>query len=53
MIINALIHTLIKCLIGYLFIAYIPKWLKVTGIIDTILKIIGILIILSALLDWI
>lgn len=51
--ISHIISTLIRCLIGYLFIAYIPSWLKIGGIFATILKIIGILIILQALLSWI
>lgn len=51
--IEEIIRTLIQCLIGYLFIAYIPSWLKITGFFATILKVIGILIILQALLSWI
>ena len=51
-IISNLIRTAIQCLVGYLFIAYIPNWLKIRGIFATILKIIGVLIILWALLAW-
>lgn len=51
--ISDLIGTLIQCLIGYLFIAYIPKWLNISGIFATILKVIGVLIILRALLAWV
>ena len=50
--ISDLIGTLIQCLIGYLFIAYIPKWLNVSGTFETVLKIIGILISLRALFAW-
>lgn len=51
--INALIHTAVRILIGWLLIERIPMWLNIRGIIATILKIIGVLIIISALLDWI
>lgn len=51
--IERIISTAIQCLIGYLFIAYIPVWLKIRGTFATILKIIGVLIILGALLSWI
>lgn len=53
MIINALIHTAIRILIGWLLIDRVPAWLNIRGIIATILKVIGVLIIISALLDWI
>ena len=53
MIINALIHTAVRILIGWLLIDRVPTWLNIRGIIATILKIIGVLIIISALLDWI
>lgn len=51
--INALIHTAIRILIGWLLIERVPAWLNIRGIVATILKIIGVLIIISALLDWI
>lgn len=51
--INALIHTAVRILIGWLLIEKVPAWLNIRGIIATILKIIGVLIIISALLDWI
>ena len=50
--INALIHTAIRILIGWLLIERVPAWLNIRGIVATILKIIGVLIIISALLDW-
>ena len=53
MIINALIHTAVRILIGWLLIDRVPAWLKIRGIVATILKVIGVLIIISALLDWI
>lgn len=51
--INALIHTAVCILIGWLLIERVPAWLNIRGIVATILKIIGVLIIISALLDWI
>lgn len=51
--INALIHTAVRILIGWLLIDKIPAWLNIRGIVATILKVIGVLIIISALLYWI
>ena len=51
--INALIHTAIRILIGWLLIDRVPAWLNIRGIVATILKVIGVLIIISALLYWI
>ena len=51
--INALIHTAIRILIGWLLIERVPVWLNIRGIIATILKVIGVLIIISALLEWV
>lgn len=51
--INALIHTAIRVLIGWLLIEKVPAWLNLRGIIATIIKMIGVLIIISALLDWV
>lgn len=49
--INALIHTAVRILIGWLLIERVPAWLNIRGIVATILKVIGVLIIISALLD--
>ena len=51
--INALIHTAVRSLIGWLLIDRVPAWLNIRGIVATILKVIGVLIIISALLYWI
>ena len=51
--INALIHTAVRIIIGWLLIERVPAWLNIRGIVATILKIIGVLIIISALFDWI
>ena len=51
--IKALSHTAIRILIGWLLIERVPVWLNIRGIIATILKVIGVSIIISALLDWV
>ena len=37
--INALIHTAVRILIGWLLIERVPAWLNIRGIVATILKI--------------
>lgn len=51
--IDTLIHTAVRILIGWLLIDRVPAWLNIRGIVATILKVIGVLIIISALLYWI
>lgn len=51
--ISALIHTAIRIIIGWILIDKVPAWLNISGIIATIIKVIGVLIIISALLAWI
>ena len=51
MIVSALISTAVKILIGWILIDKVPFWLNLSGIIATIIKVIGVLIIISALLD--
>lgn len=51
--IDTLIHTAVRILIGWLLIERVPAWLNIRGIVATILKVIGVLIIISALLEWI
>lgn len=51
-IISQIISTLIQCLVGWLLIERVPTWLKIDGIFATIVKIIGLLIILRALIAW-
>lgn len=48
---SALISTAIYCLIGWILIDRVPSWLQLKGIIATIVKIIGILVIVKALLN--
>ncbi len=50
---DALIHTAIRILIGWILIDKVPAWLGLSGIIAMIIKVIGVLIILSALLAWV
>lgn len=51
--IDALIHTAVRILIGWLLIDRVPAWLNIRGIVAKILKVVGVLIIISALLYWI
>ena len=51
--ISELISTAIRILIGWILIDKVPLWLNLSGIIAVIVKVIGVLIIISALLAWI
>lgn len=51
--IDLLISTAVRILIGWLLIDRVPSWLNLSGIIAMIIKVIGVLIIISALLIWI
>lgn len=53
MILSALISTAVKILVGWIVLDKVPLWLNLQGIIGKIIKVIGILIIISALLDWV
>lgn len=53
MIVTALISTAVKILIGWILMEKVPFWLNLRGTIATIIKVIGVLIIISALLDWV
>ena len=50
--ISFLIRTVIQCLIGWILIQYVPAWLRLRGVVATIIRVIGVLVILSALLAW-
>lgn len=50
---DALIHTAIRILIGWILIDRVPVWLGLSGNIAMIIKVIGVLIILSALFAWV
>lgn len=51
--IYALISTIVLILIGWILIDKVPRWLNLHGIIEMIVKVIGLLIIISSLLAWI
>ena len=51
--ISLLISTAVRILIGWILIDKVPSWLNLDGIVAKIIKIIGVLIIISALLSWI
>lgn len=46
-----IIKILIRVLIGWILIQYVPSWLKLKGMIRTIVQVIGVVILLSALLQ--
>jgi len=50
--ISLIISTLIQCLVGWILIEKVPAWLKISGFFATIIKIIGILVIIRALVAW-
>jgi uncharacterized protein involved in cysteine biosynthesis len=52
-IISQIISTLVQCLVGWILIEKVPDWLKISGFFATIIKIIGILVILRALISWV
>ena len=53
MFISLLVSTVVRIIIGWILIEYVPRWLNLKGIISTIIKVIGVLIIISALLVWV
>lgn len=53
MIINQLISTLVTIIIGWLLISKVPQWLNLKGVIATIIKVIGVLVIIGGLLSWV
>lgn len=51
--IQLLISTAVRVLIGWILIDKVPTWLGLNGVIEKIVKVIGVLIIISALLVWV
>lgn len=51
-VISHIITTLVQCLIGIVLIEYVPAWLNLKGAVATIVKVIGVLVIIGALLAW-
>ena len=48
-----LISTIVEIIIGWLLIQRVPDWLDLRGFIATVVKVIGVLIIIGAILSWI
>lgn len=51
--IGMLISTAVRIIIGWILIDKVPFWLNLRGIIAAIIKAIGVLIIITALLNWV
>lgn len=51
--VSHLMSTAITILIGWLLISEVPKWLNLKGTIATIIKVIGVLVIIGGLLSWV
>lgn len=49
---SMIISTLAQCLVGWILIEKVPDWIRITGFIATIIRVIGVLIILRALIAW-
>ena len=49
----SLLITLVRILIGWILIDKVPTWLGLKGILSTIVKVIGVLVIVNALLSLI
>lgn len=50
---GALIGTAVQIIVGWVLIVKVPEWLGIRGFFATVLKIIGVLVIISAVLSWI
>lgn len=50
LLISTAVRVAVRVLIGWILIDKVPYWLNLNGIIATIVKVIGVLIIISALL---
>lgn len=48
-----LISTIVEIIIGWVLIQRVPAWLDLRGFIATVVKVIGVLIIIGAILSWI
>lgn len=51
--VSSLIGAAVQCIIGWLLIDRVPAWLNIRGVVATILKVLGVIIIISALLSLI
>ncbi len=50
---QSIIATIAQLVLGYIFIEYVPGWLHLKSFFTTISRIIGVVIIISAILHWI
>lgn len=48
-----IIRTIVKIVIGLILLDGVPGWLGLKGVFAFIVKLLGVLVILWALLDWI
>ena len=51
-IISHLISLCIQILVGWILIQKVPNWLNIKGLFATVVKIIGVLIIIRAIISW-
>lgn len=51
--VNNLISAAVLIIIGWILIDKVPRWLDIRGFIATLIKIIGVLVIISALLRFV
>lgn len=50
--IGHLISTAVSILVGWIVLDMVPRWLGLTGVVSTIVKVVGVIIIIGALLSW-
>ena len=48
-----IISTLAQCVIGWLLVDRVPIWLNLNGVIAFIVRLIGVLVIIRAILSWV
>lgn len=51
--IQKIISTAVQILIGWLLVNYVPRWVRLKGIIDKIVRVVGVVVIITALMKWI
>jgi hypothetical protein len=51
--INSIISTIVQLLIGWILIQYVPYWLKLKGGFAMIVKVVGVVVFIGALLVWV
>lgn len=53
MIIRQILSTAICILIGWILIDKVPKWVGLKGTVSTIVKVVGVIVIIGSLLAWV